>query len=124
MKAYRSNSANDITYINHTHSGMALSLQQSSAHPTNLAALMRTLPLIIKQYPIDEIPDQIPQITLPIDFSALTPEERELYLYNVLNRDTEPEDARLVASGVLPDLLKQAQGEPPSSDWERELEEL
>jgi len=43
---------------------------------------------------------------------------------NLLNREEEPEDSILVASGLLPRLLAQARQEPPSLDWERELDEL
>lgn len=43
---------------------------------------------------------------------------------NLLNHEEEPEDAILVASGVLQRLVDRALQEPPSPDWERELEEL
>lgn len=36
----------------------------------------------------------------------------------------EPEDQRLVASGLLPRLIEAAQHEAPAQDWERELDEL
>ena len=36
----------------------------------------------------------------------------------------EPEDVILVTSGILPRLIDQAQREPPSLDWERDLNEL
>jgi hypothetical protein len=48
----------------------------------------------------------------------------ELIIDNLLNRDEEPEDAILAASTVLQRLVAQARQESPSSDWERELDEL
>jgi len=48
----------------------------------------------------------------------------ELIIDNLLNREEEPEDAILAASGVLKQLITQARQEPPSADWERELDEL
>jgi hypothetical protein len=48
----------------------------------------------------------------------------ELIIDNLLNREEEPEDAILAASGVLKQLIAQARQEPPSADWERELDEL
>ena len=36
----------------------------------------------------------------------------------------EPEDAILVASGLLPRLVARARLEPPSTDWERDLNEI
>lgn len=36
----------------------------------------------------------------------------------------EPEDAILVASGILPRLVAQARREQPSLDWEQDLNEL
>lgn len=51
-------------------------------------------------------------------------DEMELIIDNLLNREEEPEDAILAASAVLQRLVTQARQEPPSSDWERELDEL
>jgi len=48
----------------------------------------------------------------------------ELILENLLNREEEPEDTILAASTVLRRLVAQARQEPPSADWERELDEL
>jgi hypothetical protein len=48
--------------------------------------------------------------------------QMELIIDNLLNREEEPEDAILAASGVLKQLLTQTRQEPPSSDWERGLE--
>jgi hypothetical protein len=36
----------------------------------------------------------------------------------------EPEDALLAASNLLPRLIAEARREPPSADWERDLNEL
>jgi hypothetical protein len=47
-----------------------------------------------------------------------------LILNNLLDREKEPEDAVLVASGLLPRLTAQARKEPASLDWERDLEGL
>lgn len=38
--------------------------------------------------------------------------------------EEEPEDAILVASGILPRLVAQARREPPSLDWEQDLNDL
>ena len=38
--------------------------------------------------------------------------------------EEEPEDDILVNSGILPQLIAQARREPPSLDWERDLDEL
>lgn len=54
----------------------------------------------------------------------LTAEEERLCQYNQLDHEEEPEDAVLVASGVLEELLSQAKREPPSQDWESHLEGL
>jgi hypothetical protein len=51
-------------------------------------------------------------------------DQMELIIDNLLNREEEPEDAILAASAVLQRLVTQARQEPPSSDWERELDEL
>jgi len=51
-------------------------------------------------------------------------DESELMVDNLLNCEEEPEDAILVASGVLQQLVDRALQEPSSPDWERELEEL
>jgi hypothetical protein len=41
-----------------------------------------------------------------------------------LGYEEEPEDDILVSSGILPQLIAQARSEPPSLDWERDLDEL
>jgi hypothetical protein len=41
-----------------------------------------------------------------------------------LGYEEEPEDDILVDSGILPQLIAQARREPPSLDWERDLDEL
>jgi len=41
-----------------------------------------------------------------------------------LTYEEEPEDAILVGSGILPKLITQARREPPSLDWEHDLNEL
>lgn len=48
----------------------------------------------------------------------------QLILDNLLNRESEPEDAMLAASTTLKQLIASAQQRVPSSDWESELEEL
>ena len=48
----------------------------------------------------------------------------ELMVDNLLNREEEPEDAILAASAALKLLVSQAQQESPSTDWERELNEV
>ena len=48
----------------------------------------------------------------------------ETIMENLLNRETEPEDAILVASGILQQLENQTSGTTPSLDWEQELDEL
>ena len=48
----------------------------------------------------------------------------ELIIDNLLNREKEPEDAILAASGVLCQLVEQARHAPASDGWERELDEL
>ena len=50
--------------------------------------------------------------------------QMELIIDNLLNREEEPEDAILAASAILKRLVAQAQQEPPSADWEQELNEL
>ena len=52
------------------------------------------------------------------------PAKMELIMDNLLNREEEPEDAILAASTVLHRLVAQARQEPPSPDWERDLDEL
>jgi hypothetical protein len=51
-------------------------------------------------------------------------DQMELIIDNLLNREEEPEDAILAASAILQRLVAQARQESPSSDWERELDEL
>ena len=48
----------------------------------------------------------------------------ELILDNLLNREGEPEDAILAASDGLHQILDRALAGTPSSDWERDLNEL
>ena len=121
MNDYKLNSGQDIVYIDHSSSGVTTSLSQSSADPTSLASLVCNSLFVNKQYPL------IPRTAgkeIYLDFSTLTPAEKDLYLYNVQHRQEEAEDALLVASGVLPKLLAQVMQEPPSVDWERYLDEL
>lgn len=47
MNTYKSNSAHDIVYIDHSSSGTGASMSQSSADPTSLANLMRKSLVII-----------------------------------------------------------------------------
>lgn len=51
-------------------------------------------------------------------------EQMELILDNLLNREGEPEDAVLAASGVLEELIERTRQEPTTTDWERRLDEL
>jgi hypothetical protein len=51
-------------------------------------------------------------------------EQMGIIMDNLLNREEEPEDAILAASTVLQRLVAQARQEPPSPDWERDLDEL
>lgn len=48
----------------------------------------------------------------------------ETMMDNILNREAEPEDAFLVASGILKQLAAQTCDESLSADWEKELDEL
>lgn len=43
---------------------------------------------------------------------------------DLLSYEEEPENGILADSGILPRLIAQARREPPSLDWERELNEL
>ena len=73
----------------------------------------------------DLVPLPMPQMETQFDvLRSLTLEETELVMDNLLNREEEPEDAILVASGVLQRLVDRALQEPPSPAWERELDEL
>lgn len=45
-------------------------------------------------------------------------------LDNLADRNLEPEDAILAASGLLKKLIDQARATPPSDSWEQELDEL
>jgi len=42
----------------------------------------------------------------------------------VLGCDEEPEDALLVESGILPQLIARARQEPASANWEQDLAEM
>jgi hypothetical protein len=53
----------------------------------------------------------------------LTMEERILR-ENQAPYSPEPEDALLADSDLLPRLIAEARREPPSADWERDLNEL
>jgi hypothetical protein len=53
----------------------------------------------------------------------LTMEERILR-ENQAPYTPEPEDARLADGDLLPRLIAEARREPPSADWERDLNEL
>lgn len=48
----------------------------------------------------------------------------QLILDNLINRESEPEDAMLAASTTLKELIASAQQQAPSSDWESEFDEL
>jgi hypothetical protein len=56
MNAYKTNSAEDIVYIDHSTSGTGSSISQSSADPASLATFMRNTVIIIS-HPLDEIID-------------------------------------------------------------------
>lgn len=51
-------------------------------------------------------------------------EKIEMILDNVMNRDLEEEDKMLVASGLLQELLNEAQATSAGHDWRAELDEL
>ena len=68
--------------------------------------------------------DLRPVFAIPLDLSEFTPRESEFLIDNLTFREEEPEDAALVASGILPELLTEALNVPPSNDWERVLDEL
>jgi len=53
----------------------------------------------------------------------ITMEERVLR-ENQASYAPEPEDALLADSALLPRLIAEARREPPSADWERDLNEL
>jgi hypothetical protein len=53
----------------------------------------------------------------------ITVEERILR-ENQAPYSPEPEDALLAGSDLLPRLIAEARREPPSADWERDLNEL
>jgi hypothetical protein len=57
------------------------------------------------------------------DRRELTMEERILR-ENQAPYAPEPEDALLADSDLLPRLIAEARREPPSADWERDLNEL
>ena len=48
----------------------------------------------------------------------------EMILDNLLNRESEEEDNLLVASGLLKQLLAEAQTTEPAQNWRTELDEL
>jgi hypothetical protein len=57
MNIYKSNSGQDIVYIEHSTSAIAASLCQSSAAPTNLASIMRNALIgFFVQTPLDIAP--------------------------------------------------------------------
>jgi len=47
----------------------------------------------------------------------------ELIVDNLLNRESEPEDAILAASAVLQRLVAQARQEPASPNWKEEYDD-
>jgi hypothetical protein len=51
-------------------------------------------------------------------------EKIEMILDNLMNRESEDEDNLLVASGLLKELLNEAQTTPSSQNWRTELDEL
>jgi len=77
-----------------------------------------------KEYKPKPVLDRTRHQGTSLDLNVLTPGELELYRYNMQHRKAEPEDTLLVASGILRKLLAQAEQEPPTEDWERELAEL
>jgi hypothetical protein len=72
------------------------------------------------QFPIVFEGDQATAVLVDIASFA----QMELIVDNLLNREGEPEDAILAASTILKRLAAQARQAPPSTDWERELDEL
>jgi hypothetical protein len=56
--------------------------------------------------------------------SLLTPEELELYLYNLQHQEHEVEDEFLAESGILDKLLSDAMSQPPIDEWEQHLDDL
>jgi hypothetical protein len=73
-----------------------------------------------ERYPVVYEGDQPKAIMVDIDSFA----QIELILDNLLNRETEPEDAILAASAALKRLVERARAEEPSPDWEAELDAL
>ena len=65
-----------------------------------------------------------PALAIDLGLIDFTPREKEIILDNLVHTEEEPEDATLVASGLLPQLLAEALQEPPADDWERILDEL
>lgn len=51
-------------------------------------------------------------------------EQIEMILENLFNRESEPEDAVLTASNLLPELIELVQREQPNLNWEQQLDEL
>ena len=51
-------------------------------------------------------------------------EQIEMILDNLFNRESEPEDAILAASNLLPQLIAHAQHTEPTANWEQMLDEL
>ncbi|OGO43462.1 MAG: hypothetical protein A2Z04_06425 [Chloroflexi bacterium RBG_16_57_9] len=72
------------------------------------------------RFPIVYEGDEAKAVLVDMDSFA----QIELIIENLLNREEESEDAILVASTVMKQLVAQARQEPASADWERELDEL
>ncbi len=83
---------------------------------TSWAKLSRTWKITMYlTFPETQEPVEMPAVTLPLGPMTVTEPSKV---------EEEPEDAILIASGILPRLVARARQEPPSPDWERELDEL
>ena len=51
-------------------------------------------------------------------------EQIEMILENLFNRESEPEEAIVAASNLLPQLIARAQNTEPAETWEQTLDEL
>jgi len=128
MNSYEAHSKKcDTRPVYSSSAGMILPLSPSSADPLSRASLMCNHYWFAgkeKIYEIKPVLGKMRHQGTSLDLNVLTPGELELYRHNMKHREAEPEDALLVASGVLHKLLVQAEQEPPTENWERELAEL
>ena len=123
MSKYRTNSGQNVVYQDFSTSSIAEPLVASTVVPFSLVGF-RQNSIFPKRMYVQASPTEEVEIEAVLDLDRLSPDERELYLYNLKQSGEEPEDVIIAKSAVPQKLLQQAMEEPPIDEWEQHLDRL